>query len=152
MDPIKKLAVFALILIMTALPLACGRDNPPDPGTPEPEKLNGTFESEYGTLTFNGDGRSISFDLADDFAEAIGLPQSSGEGTYVFIFGHGEWRYDAAETFRIMVGDKTASMRNIVGVTSSDRIGIASPWDAGQDITFLKKIGSAEQTIGGNND
>lgn len=138
---ILSIAFAAVMLLLLLIPAACTQERPPDNGTPWPEDLDGEFVSEYGTLRFNGDGKSISFELTEEFAEAVGLPEASGEGTYVFIFRNEQWRYDLAETFRIIVGDKTVSLSNIVGLTSPMQIAVVSPEDPAEGIVFLKKIG-----------
>lgn len=84
-------------------PQGCSTRNlPPDPGTPWPEPHAGTFVSGVDTLFFKGDGVTLSWHFADEIP-GIG---KQGTGTYVFMFGPGEWRYDRAETLRVRTDDQ----------------------------------------------
>ena len=136
----KKTVV--LIVLASALLLllsACGgRDQPPDPGTPEPPAHDGVFTSEYGTMTFNGDGESITFDFAPELQEATGLPDGEQSGTYVFLFQHGEWRYDKAERFRISASDASYDFINDFTVTDENTIALQSPINGEETILFKK--------------
>ncbi|MBP1587965.1 MAG: hypothetical protein ILO53_06155, partial [Clostridia bacterium] len=76
-----------------------------------PPALSGTFVSEYGTLTFNGDGRTVSANVPDYF---------TGEGTYVFLFRNEEFRYDKAETFRITIDGQNYSFLINRGLTDGE--------------------------------
>ncbi|MBR5754491.1 MAG: hypothetical protein IKX97_01530, partial [Erysipelotrichaceae bacterium] len=76
-------------------------DNYPyEPDTPAPDPHTGTFVSEYGTMTFNGDGKTVVLDIDGELAGLAGLPEGKNEGTYIFLSGdlppHGsmEIRYD----------------------------------------------------------
>lgn len=122
----------------------CGRENLPENGAPEPSPLNGTFVSEYGTFTFNGDGKSIRYDLSDSFALAAGFPDASGEGEYVFLFHHGQYRYDLAETFEITDGTSRISFINRHHMTNETRICIQSPENEEEYITFQLKLEQKE--------
>ena len=52
----KKYLIIPLMCILLFC-AACGaKDTPPDSSLPEPDPHNGVFTSEYGTMTFNGDG------------------------------------------------------------------------------------------------
>ena len=121
---------FALIMAFCAsllLLCSCGaHDKPPENGTPEPSPLSGDYAGEYGELSFNGDGRSISFELEHGFAEAAGLPDS-GDGEYCFTFGHKEYRYDLAERIEITCGGDTALISNKHGETCEDVIVLLHP-------------------------
>ena len=46
----------------------------------------------------NGDGKTIRW----HFEKALPEIGQTGKGEYVFIFFNGKYRYDAAETFRII--------------------------------------------------
>ena len=94
----------AVVTILSVAVLAIGFNSykninlPPDPGTPEPVPHNGIFVHDADTLVFNGDGKTLVWHFAQEVPE-IG---ASGQGEYVFLFGHGKCRYDVAETFRII--------------------------------------------------
>ena len=132
-----------LLLLLAACLLvflcACGnQDTPPDPGTPEPPAHDGVFSSEYGTMTFNGDGESITFDFTSEFAEATGLPGGEQSGSYAFLFQHGQWRYDKAERFRIAVSDVSYDFINDFTVTDENTIALQSPLNGEETILFIK--------------
>ena len=62
----KQFPVFIITIIICLLFTGCGPksyDGPPDPGTPEPPYHDGSFISEYGTMTFNGDGETVYIDF-----------------------------------------------------------------------------------------
>lgn len=118
---------------------ACGaKDTPPDSSLPEPDPHNGVFSSEYGTMTFNGDGASITFDFTPELQEAAGLPGGEQSGTYVFLFQHGQWRYDKAEYFRITVTDASYDFINDFNVTDENTIALQSPLNNEETIMFTK--------------
>jgi hypothetical protein len=100
------------------------RNDPPDPGTPVPDPHDGVFECVHGTMTFNGDGKSIELSLSADLAEVTGLPEGVSSGTYRFLSGdlppHGsvETRYDVAHELEITAGGKTVVLQ--IGVASAD--------------------------------
>lgn len=100
----RRILIFALFALTVVL-FSCGtptNDAPPWPDTPEPDPLSGVYSGEYGTLTFNGDGRTVTVDLNGQ-AEAI-IPD--GDYSYVFLWNHGgKVRYDIASDFRIFNGD-----------------------------------------------
>ena len=76
----KKYLIIPLICILLFC-AACGtNDMPPDSSLPEPDPHDGVFTSEYGTMTFNGDGESITFDFTPELAEATGLPGGDRAG------------------------------------------------------------------------
>ena len=134
----KKAAVATLLFILLC---ACGgRDQPPDPGTPEPPAHDGVFAGEYGTMTFNGNGESITFDFTPEFAEAVGLPTGVQSGSYVFLFQHGQWRYDKAERFRISVSDVSYDFINDFTVTDENTIALQSPINGEETILFIKGV------------
>ena len=136
-----KRAVGLIISVLLLFTLAaCGvRETPPDDGTPDPPPFSGAFVSEYGTMTFNGDGQSISAEFADSFAELSGLPKGKIEGSYVFLFGHGKWRCDKAEYFRIIVGDKNYQFRNAPGVTNESAIVFYPTPESDSPVKFVKQ-------------
>ena len=132
---------FLIILLMCILLFctACGaRDLPPDSSLPEPDPHNGVFTSEYGTMTFNGDGESITFDFTQELAEATELPSGEQNGSYVFLFQHKQWRYDKAERFRIAVSDVSYDFINDFTVTDENTIALQSPLNGEETILFIK--------------
>lgn len=105
MKMIKRISA----LLMTAALLLClsactkSNDGPPDPGTPEPAPLDGTFTCDLGTLVFNGDGNSVTVDFSGEMEEII----PDGEMTYYFKwYSFGLCRYDVATVFQLSAGDK----------------------------------------------
>ena len=136
-----KKTVVLIVLAISLLLLVCacgGRDQPPDPGTPEPPAHDGVFTSEYGTMTFHGDGESITFDFTPELQEATGLPGGEQSGTYVFLFRHGQWRYDKAERFRISASDASYDFINDFTVTDENTIALQSPINGEETILFKK--------------
>lgn len=132
-----SLLISCLLLLMLA---ACGvRETPPDDGTPAPPPHNGAFVSECGTMTFNGDGQSISAEFTDSFSELCGLPKGKIAGSYVFLFGHGKWRCDKAEYFRIRVGDKNYQFRNAPGDTGESAIVFYPTAESDSPVKFVKQ-------------
>ena len=122
---IRNEIVLAVVLCFCAVVFfsACGgNDLPPDDGTPEPPALNGVYSSEYGTLTFDGDGKTILLNLTDKFAKKSELPSGETGGIYVFLFHNGRWRYDKAETFCITIGDERYSFQNATHVTDQNTV------------------------------
>ena len=113
-------AAGAVIVIRNSL----HRNEPPDPGTPEPDPHDGVFACDHGTMTFNGDGKSIELSLSADFARVTGLPEGVSSGTYAFLSGdlppHGsvETRYDVAHELKITAGGTTVVLQ--IGVASAD--------------------------------
>ncbi len=129
-----------LILCACCLLAACGQaDGPPEADTPEPAPLEGVFVSDYGSLSFNGDGESISWDLDAEFAREGGLTAAQGQGAYVFLFHNEEWRYDKAERFVILEGEIRAEFSNVFGRTGEAAIVLALPWDAGTEVAFVRE-------------
>lgn len=121
----KSLIVLLFCIGLTASLFACGgSDLPPSDASPLPPALDGDFVSEYGTMTFNGDGKSVRFDVFDTWSESSGLPLGKSEGTYVFLFRNEQWRYDFAETFCVTVGDKRYSFQNAAGKTGENTVAI----------------------------
>ncbi len=93
---LKNSLVLTLVIIAF---VACRvYDKPPSLKTPEPSPHNGVFVNGKDTLWMNGDGKTIRW----HFEKALPEIGQSGRGEYVFLFGHGKYRYDAAEAFRII--------------------------------------------------
>lgn len=100
-------------------------DNYPyEPNTPAPDPHEGTFVSEHGTMAFNGDGTSVTFDFDEELAGLAGLPAGEQNGTYVFLSGdlppHGsiDVRYDIAHEWRISLEDTSVVID--LGLASKD--------------------------------
>ena len=112
----KKLIPIILLLAALCVLTACNSDRIPDPGTPEPPAYLGTFtDSSFGSLTFDGDGKSVTMTLAPTVADALGLPAGQSDGEYAFTFGNlGQCRYDVADQFCLTVGGVTAEMTNVI--------------------------------------
>ena len=135
----KKIFALYVLLLAVFLLAACGaKDAPPGSSLPEPNPHDGVFTSEYGTMTFNGDGESITFDFTSEFAEATGLPGGEQSGSYAFLFQHGQWRYDKAERFRIAVSDVSYDFINDFTVTDENTIALQSPLNGEETILFIK--------------
>ena len=135
----RKLYALAVLFAMVFLLSSCGgRDNPPESDLPEPTAHDGVFMSEYGTMTFNGDGESITFDFTPEFSEAAGLPVGEQSGSYVFLFQHKEWRYDKAERFRITASEASYDFVNVFTETDENTIALQSPLEGAETIRFQK--------------
>ena len=131
-------AVLGCLILLSAIGLTgCGRELPPGEGTDPLPALDGTYVSEHGSLTFNGDGRSVTLEIGEELSSASGLPAGTGEGTYVFLFRNEEWRYDKAETFRIMIGEEQYQFRN--DLSSTDEGIVAFYLDNGETVRFIKE-------------
>lgn len=136
----KAVVSIAFAALLLTLLCACGRsDQPPNPGTPEPPAHNGVFTSEYGTMTFNGNGESVVFDFTPKLVEATGLPDGEQNGSYVFLFQHGQWRYDKAERFRVSASGASYDFINDFTVTDENTIALQSPINGEKTILFKKE-------------
>ena len=135
----KKIFALYVLLLAVFLLAACGaKELPPDSSLPEPEPHDGVFTSEYGSMTFNGDGESITFDFTPELQEATGLPGGEQNGSYVFLFQHKQWHYDKAERFRIAVSNVSYDFINDFTVTDEDTIALQSPLNGEETILFIK--------------
>ncbi len=134
----RAAAILLILLLVSGLPACGGSDRPPDDGSPVPPALKGVFKAEQGSLTFNGDGRSITLDISDELAKASGLPEGESKGTCVFLFRNEEWRYDKAESFRVMIGDKSWQFPNAPGRTNETNLAIYLT-EGSEPIVFRKE-------------
>ena len=131
--------ILLLVLLLALALAACGgSDRPPEDGTAAPPALKGVYAAEQGSLAFNGDGRSITLNISGELAEASGLPEGESEGTCVFLFRNEEWRYDKAETFRVMIGDKSWQFPNAPGRTNETNLAIYLT-EGSEPIVFRKE-------------
>ena len=81
----KKALIFlaaAAIVLLTG----CATEQPPAADSPEPPAHSGKFVSEYGSMTFNGDGESVTIDFLPELTKATGLPTGAADSQYVFTF------------------------------------------------------------------
>ncbi len=119
----------SILLAITVFMLAGCRPVEPDnipyePDTPAPDPHIGIFDSEYGTMMFNGDGESIVIDFNKELADMTGLPAGETEGKYVFLSGdlppHGsvDVRYDVAHELEITINGKAVVLE--LGIASED--------------------------------
>ena len=132
----KALALMLLLSILVLFAASCGKEKPPESDKPEPETHKGVFVSEeYGSFTFNGDGKSIAVDATKAFSEKSGLPEGKSEGTYVFLFQNGQYRYDLAEDLRITVDGEKYTFPNDINETNEDTIAI---YIDGEAVMFSK--------------
>lgn len=107
---------------------------PPDPGTPEPAPHSGMFVSGNDTLWFNGDGRSVRW----SFPGPVSKIGRAGSGEYVFLFRNKRWRYDVAESFRLIdTGHGKASCTFLVLQPASETL---IPIRCGDLQYFFRKI------------
>ena len=130
----------AVILLAAAIIFltGCATEQPPAADSPEPPAHTGSFVSEYGSMTFNGDGESVVIDFQSELADATGLPTGAAEGQYVFTFQQGMYRYDKADSFKLTIGECTYSFLNYFQETNENRICVLSPCDNKSTLVFEK--------------
>lgn len=132
---LTSLLTFSLIMICS-----CGaKDLPPDTDTPWPVNHNGVFTSEYGSLTFNGDGKSVTVNFTENLSDAISFPKGELTCEYAFTFQHGLWRYDRADSFEVIGDGAGYRFMNDFQNTDEDTIALVSPMDAAVTICFEKE-------------
>lgn len=137
----KKLLLLPALLL--ALLAGCRiYDGPPkEPDTPEPSPHSGVFVSEYGTLTFPGDGESIVLDLDGELAAAMGLPEGKCEGSYQFMANTPphiyEERYDQANELHLQIGGRTCRLLNSMGTTDENTLKLFVVTEEGSTIQLL---------------
>ena len=129
-----------VILIAAAIALltGCATEQPPHADSPEPPAHSGKFVSEYGSMTFNGDGESVIIDFQQELADATGMPAGAAEGQYVFTFQQGMYRYDKADSFKLTIGECSYSFLNIFQETNENRICVLSPCNSKSHLIFEK--------------
>lgn len=134
-----KKAVIFLTAAAIALLTGCVTEQPPAADSPEPPAHSGKFVSEYGSMTFNGDGESVTIDFLPELAEATGLPTGAANGQYVFTFQQGMYRYDKADGFELIIGECSYSFLNNFQETNENRICVLSPCDGKSNLIFEKE-------------
>ena len=133
-----KKTVILLVMAAIALLTGCMAEQPPAADSPEPPAHSGKFVSEYGSMTFNGDGESVTIDFLPELAEATGLPTGAANGQYVFTFQQGMYRYDKADGFKLIIGECSYSFLNYFQETNENRICVLSPCDDKSTLVFEK--------------
>ena len=121
-----------------ALLTGCATEQPPAADSPEPPAHSGKFVSEYGSMTFNGDGESVTIDFLPELAEATGLPTGAADGQYVFTCQQRMYRYDKADGFELIIGECSYSFLNNFQETNENIISVASPVAANETLQFIK--------------
>jgi len=111
---------------------------PPKNDTPEPPAHVGVFVSERGSMTFNGDGETVSIDFSDELAQALDLAPGKASGTYVFKFYNGQWRYDDADEFSLFIDGRPVSFSTVLGGVDENVITLMSPIDGEVYIEFVR--------------
>lgn len=131
--------LFLCLLIMVA---GCQKSNdaPPDPGTPEPLPLEGVFSSDYGTLTFDGDGKTVHVSLTPEYLIILDNPPNNDDYEYVFCwYSFGSCRYDVATELYLYHLQSDTSITFSLGInTSENRITIAYPVPKDGFVIFAK--------------
>lgn len=127
---IRGIALALLCGLLLLCACGCGAgggfgDNgnrPYEPDTPAPPPHEGKFVSAHGTMTFSGDGKTVSIDFDEDLAARLGLPAGEQEASYAFFtgylppHGHIETRYDAAMFLQLTVGEGDGAVRAMIEV------------------------------------
>ncbi len=122
--------IIGVLLILSFFLYGCTQNVNPgnyplEPDGPVPEPHEGIFVSEHGSLTFNGDGESITVKVDSELEHLFELPSGEYSGTYVFLSGNlppnGSFpiRYDAAHELEIDLGDDYSKVF-AVGIAAQD--------------------------------
>ena len=143
----KQFPVFIITIIICLLFTGCGPksyDGPPDPGTPEPPYHDGSFISEYGTMTFNGDGETVYIDFSPEYLEVLDNPPNEETYSYAFTwYSFGESRYDVATEFNIHNNASDTSLTFSLYLegegTTKDKIAFSYPTPEDQIVVFQRK-------------
>ena len=95
-----------------------------DPNSPEPLPHDGVFTCDYGTMTFNGDGKTVILDVGSFFSSITGIPEGKSEAVYEVL----DWdlppresrpiRYDMASQLKITIGEESYVLD--IGIASDD--------------------------------
>ena len=111
---------------------------PPRSGSDVPAPLEGTFVSGADTLFFGGEGRGIHWHFAQDAPPL----KAKGQGICIFLFHNEEYRYDAAETFRLR-DTQGRELRFLLsaGRTSADELTLyGGNWPEGKTFTKVTEL------------
>ena len=143
----KRLPVLLTTIIICLLFAGCSPksyDGPPDPGTPEPPFHDGIFMSEYGTMTFDGDGETVYIDFSPEYLEVLDNPPNEETYSYVFTwYSFGKCRYDVATEFKLYNDASDTSLNFSLYLegegTTKDRIAFSYPTPDVQNIVFQRK-------------
>ena len=133
----KKALIF-LAAAAIALLTGCVTEQPPAADSPEPPAHSGKFVSEYGSMTFNGDGESVTIDFLPELTKATGLPTGAADSQYVFTFQQGMYRYDKADGFELIIGECSYSFLNNFQETNENIISVTSPIATNETLQFIK--------------
>lgn len=122
----KVKVILPLILIVLSLS-ACIYDGPPKTiDIPPVENYNGKFVSDYGTMIFNGDGKTVEVDFTEDLLKIINLPAGKQEATYRFVANTPPHKYDTqwdrASDFIVTIGDQYYNFGVMMGHMSESKI------------------------------
>lgn len=129
----KRLIIAAALILLTAFFPGCtGTVSRPDnypyePDTSAPDAHNGRFVSEHGSMTFNGDGKSVDIEIDAYLAGLTGLPEGESSAEYVFLSGdlppHGSVRvrYLLAHEISLTAGGRSAVIT--LGIAAEDGSG-----------------------------
>lgn len=132
MSTMKRIFAIIMASVMLAVMLTgCGTSS----DTPELKNHNGKYVSEYGSLTFNGDGKSVIVDFSPELLKVTGL--SNGEGTYRFSNYLFKENYYDAMHLSIKVGKNTYRFDNGFVLTSEDRIVVEWVFDNDDDVFII---------------
>lgn len=133
-----KKAFLVLLALCLMLGGCAGYDGPPEGNGPEPPALDGRFACDYGSLTFNGDGSTVTVEVSEALAQAEGMEPGTYEGTYVFTFRNGSCPYDRAEALELHLAGKDLYFLNNHPETNETRISVYSNGDAQNPMNFVK--------------
>ncbi len=123
----KKRILCSLMMVVMGSLFACHkRDGAPKvPGSKEElVPHDGIYVSEYGSLTFNGDGESIELDIGEELAAVSGMNAGYAAGTYYFLIDSPRalYDYDRARIFLIHIDGEVYEFIMPVGATDENRI------------------------------
>ena len=137
--------ILCLLLVLILLAGCQIYDGPPnDPETPEPPAHSGVFTNEHGTMTFAGDGKSVTLELDETLAELIGLPAGTHEATYQFMANTPphvyEYRYDMANELHISAAGQNVTLNVSLSHVTETQIPIHVVDQNGKlvDLLFVK--------------
>ena len=112
-------------------------DGPPNYDLPHVEPHDGIFKNDHGSMTFNGDGKSVTIEFDDLIARDTGLPPGKHDAEYYFFLplapaGYACEYNEAHEmhfiidgaNYMVCVGEHTkdGSFTTGVNTTTADRI------------------------------